>query len=104
MHYTNNGRTVEKVLDGQSSFMFDCLTVLGATIAVHELNALLRAKYQQPTRLEVNQDAVRYQFLVSIDPIRAQSFFWKVQPKKERNKAIDEAILAANNNGLKNKE
>lgn len=85
---------VERIVGGTPSFLFEALTVVGAALAVAELNSLSRQKISL-TQRELDKDSIRYQFLLSIDPVRAQSFFWKVQTKKERNKAIDEAIQAS---------
>ena len=50
-------------------------------------------------REAVDKDAARYRFLQGLHRVRAQAYWWNYSSRRERNKAIDKAILeaAANN-------
>lgn len=45
---------------------------------------------------ELERDAARFHYLQNIDKKEAQAFFWHFESRKQRAKAIDAAMEAAN--------
>lgn len=66
-------------------------------------NSMLEGMGQQQNQLmreaaeakRIRENAARFVYLQNIDPSKAQAFFWNYTSRKEREKAIDLAMLEA---------